>query len=521
MNIGIYTRKSIYSDKSDSTANQAAICREYAKNNYTVTSIIEYEDEGYTGANTNRPGYTQLMNDIHNKKIDALVCYKIDRISRNVLDFSKTFEILQQHNVSFVSVKEQIDTSTPLGRAMMYICSVFAQMERETTAERVKDNLTELAKSGKWAGGNPPLGFRRERIVVNGKKHTTIVENPEDLPLLKKIFNTFLDGYSLNGLETHFKNNGIKSINGKYFSSTQLHQILRNPHYVTATPEVYDYFENKGCTMAVDRNKFDGTHGVMVYGRTTGGRKKTHMVNTTDKWIVTVGLHMPIISSDTWLSVQNRFGKNIIDKTRKYNIGLLKGILKCKCGYTMRVQHKIDKTYNRVYDYYYCQNRNRRGVMYCDMNSVDVSKLDDALLELLQELTVNKDKLRTLLHKERPASPVRNQSTVIKEINSVEKKISNLASALQDALGSTASKYIIAEIEKLDKQISGLNYELRELRLIERDSKKIDEDVDILQERIINYLKVFNNLEYNDKAKFLADLFSECTWDGDELFLRI
>lgn len=211
MNIGIYARKSIYSDKSDSVKNQINLCKEYIQNNYKmIEKIIVYdEDEGFSGANTHRPGFERLMKDVHRKTIDLLVCYKIDRISRNVLDFSTTFNTLQEHGVQFVSVKEQIDTSTPLGRAMMYICSVFSQMERETTAERVKDNMIELAKSGKWAGGKPPVGYKRERILLNGKYHTILSENQEELHFLNMVFDTFLEGYSLSGLDTFFRRNGI------------------------------------------------------------------------------------------------------------------------------------------------------------------------------------------------------------------------------------------------------------------------------------------------------------------------
>jgi DNA invertase Pin-like site-specific DNA recombinase len=523
MNIGVYVRKSVYSDKSDSTEAQNKICKEYAHNNYKATTVITYEDEGFSGANTDRPGFNRLMKDITNKRLDVLICYKIDRLSRNVLDFSKTFDILQQNNVEFVSVKEQIDTSTPLGRAMMYICSVFAQMERETIAERVKDGMIELAKSGKWAGGKAPIGFSLNKIFLNGKKHTILIENEEEVPFLNMIYDTFLEGVSLSGLETYFRKKSIKSINGHYLSASQLYSILKNPHYAAATPEIYDYFNNRGCIMAVEKNKFDGQNGVMAYGRTTGGKRKKHTVNTSDKWIISIGIHKPIMSAEKWLAVQERFGKNVIDKSRKHEIGILKGTLRCKCGYSMRVQHKVDKYYNKVYDNYYCQNRNRRGVAYCDMKMVSVKKLDDAMLELLGVLSVNKDMIARLIKKNTPdqSVPIRSSSLITKEINTIEKKIGNLTIALQDCQGSSAAKYIISEIEKLDKQIISLNYELRELNMTEQENKKNMATINEIQDRIVNYLKSFDSLGYKDKAKFIEDLFSECTWNGKELFLLI
>jgi len=523
MNIAIYARKSVYSDKSDSVESQVKICKEYAQNHFKVTTIIEYKDEGFTGADTQRPGFEQLMKDVLAKKVDVLICYKIDRISRNVLDFSKTFTTLQERNIQFVSVKEQIDTTTPLGRAMMYICSVFAQMERETAAERVKDSMIELAKSGKWAGGKPPLGYKRKRVLINGKNHTILVKNEEEIPFLNMIYDTFLEGYSLARLETYFRKKSIKTLNGKYLSSTQLYSILKNPHYVAATKEIYDYFENLGCIMAVDRKKFDGNNGLVVYGRTKGGKRKVHTLNSPDKWIVSVGLHEPLIPANKWLAVQECFGKNIIDKTRKHEIGILKGILKCKCGRVMRVHHKVDKIYKKIYNYYFCPNRDRRGTEYCDMKMVQIDKLDAKLISILKQLSLNKNLIEK--HIKQPNStkviPVRDKSVIKKEILIVEKKIENLASALQDNAESSAVKYIIAEIEKLDKQIASLNYELRELEFKEQEDKKKKDNIDIIYAKICKYLNMFDKLSYADKVKYLQELIKECVWDGEELTITI
>ena len=99
---------------------------------------------------------------------------------------------LEEKNVMFISIKENIDTATPIGKAMMYVTMVFAQMERETIAARVTDNMIGLAKKGFWTGGNPPYGYRREKIEVNGKKHVTIVPVPEAADYVEWIFDTFL-----------------------------------------------------------------------------------------------------------------------------------------------------------------------------------------------------------------------------------------------------------------------------------------------------------------------------------------
>lgn len=522
MNIGIYKRKSIFSDKSDSIDTQSKICREYAYKNYTVSSIVEYEDEGFSGANTDRPGYKKLMEDVKNKKIDILICYKIDRISRNVSDFSSTFNILQKHNIQFVSVKEQIDTSTPLGRAMMYICSVFAQMERETIAERVKDNLIELAKSGKWPGGKAPIGYKREKVLINGKYHTVLVKNEPELNYLNMIYNKFLQGNSLGKMETYFRKNGIKTITGNYLHTAQIHQILKNPQYVAATKEIYDYFSNKGCIMACDRDKFTGENGLLVYGRTTGGKKKLHTNNPPENWIVTVGLHKPLIAAEKWLEVQNKFSKNKIDKTRKHEIGLLKGILKCKCGYLMRVHHKVDKQYNQIYNYYFCQKRNRKGAEYCDLKMIDVDLLDNKFINILVKLSTDKQLLMDYVNK-LPETDILNRDIemVKKDILSVNRKIQNLTAALQENSESVASKYIISEIEKLDTRLIELNYELREIGFQESSRKTYESNVEIVHSKIVYYLKNFDSFSYNEKTEYLHEFIKECFWDGKKLTITI
>lgn len=154
MNIAIYSRKSRFTGKGESIENQIELCRAYINKNYLNPNIFIYEDEGFSAATTERPQFKKLLSDSKNKKFDVLVCYRIDRVSRNIADFSRIINDFVSRGIDFVSIKEQFDTSTPMGRAMMYIASVFAQLERETIAERIRDNMMELAKMGRWLGGD-------------------------------------------------------------------------------------------------------------------------------------------------------------------------------------------------------------------------------------------------------------------------------------------------------------------------------------------------------------------------------
>ena len=135
----IYSRKSKFTGKGESIENQVEMCKQYGRN-IGINTFEIYEDEGFSAKNTDRPEFQRLMKDIKKKKFTHLICYRLDRINRNVADFSNTLEILNKYDISFVSIKEQFDTSNAMGRAMMNISAVFAQLEREPTAERIRDN---------------------------------------------------------------------------------------------------------------------------------------------------------------------------------------------------------------------------------------------------------------------------------------------------------------------------------------------------------------------------------------------
>ena len=119
MRFATYGRKSVYSDKSDSVNNQERMCREYVEFRFkdNIESFETYSDEGFTGANTNRPGLKRLLDDVTDGLVDALIVYQLDRLSRDVKDFANIYSTLEEKNVMFISIKENIDTATPIGRA--------------------------------------------------------------------------------------------------------------------------------------------------------------------------------------------------------------------------------------------------------------------------------------------------------------------------------------------------------------------------------------------------------------------
>ena len=171
----IYSRKSRFTGRGESVENQVELCRQYIAAHYgpeEAARVQVYEDEGFSGGSLERPQFKQMMADAKAQKPAAIVVYRLDRISRNIGDFAGLIEQLGGMGIDFVSIKEQFDTGSPMGRAMMYISSVFSQLERETIAERIRDNMHELAKTGRWLGGITPTGYASEavkNVSIDGK----------------------------------------------------------------------------------------------------------------------------------------------------------------------------------------------------------------------------------------------------------------------------------------------------------------------------------------------------------------
>lgn len=205
--IAIYARQSVFKEDSISIESQIEQCKHEVKDE----NCIVYPDKGYSGKNIDRPKFREMLNDIRAGKISKVVCYKLDRISRSILDFAEIMEVFSEHNVEFVSVNEKFDTSTPVGRAMLNICIVFAQLERETIQQRVIDAYVSRSRAGFYMGGRVPYGFKRVPITLNGKKTSQYEPIPEEVRQLKIIFEMYSQpNTSLADIVRYFKEKGIK-----------------------------------------------------------------------------------------------------------------------------------------------------------------------------------------------------------------------------------------------------------------------------------------------------------------------
>ena len=221
----IYARQSL--DKKDSISIETQI----EKCKGLSDGIIEtYKDKGYSGKNTDRPDLERLIRDIKAGKISKVIVYRLDRISRNITDFYNLYSTMQEHKTDFISVNENFDTSSPMGRAMMGILIVFAQMERESIQERVKDNYySRIKKDGRWAGGTAPFGFRNAR--TEDKKPTLEVDE-EEMKVVRYCFRQYanLPNTSLRQLANDLIEQGFKSRreNGSW-DNVSIARMLQSP----------------------------------------------------------------------------------------------------------------------------------------------------------------------------------------------------------------------------------------------------------------------------------------------------
>ena len=234
--IAIYARQSV--EKKDSISIESQI--EHAKREVFSEDYRVYQDSGYSGKNTNRPAFHQMMEDIRNGSIEKVVVYRLDRISRSIMDFADFIDVLESNRISFVSATEKFDTSTPMGRAMLYIIVVFAQLERETIAERVRDNYYARVKKGAWGGGPAAFGFDLIRTTIDGKK-ATICQPNEKIEVVRRIFELYSKPYtSLADVQKQLIQDGVLSSGGVNFDNVKLSSILKNPAYVQADISIYN-----------------------------------------------------------------------------------------------------------------------------------------------------------------------------------------------------------------------------------------------------------------------------------------
>src|SRR5262245_29276039 len=218
----------------------------------------KYDDGGFSGGNTDRPALQRLLNDVRAGKVDVIVVYKVDRLTRSLVDFAKLVELFDQHNVSFVSVTQQFNTTTSMGRLTLNVLLSFAQFEREVTSERIRDKIAASKRKGLWVGGMAPLGY--------DTKDRRITVNKVEAERVRTIFRSYLKLGSLNLLMADLRKRGFvtkvrtlksgQKVGGIPFTRGPLAHLLRNRFYVGEVAFKGEVLEGEQ-TAIVDRTLFD------------------------------------------------------------------------------------------------------------------------------------------------------------------------------------------------------------------------------------------------------------------------
>lgn len=340
----LYARQSVEKVDSISIESQLEYCRHEARGN----PCREYIDRGYSGKNTNRPAFEQLLADVRQGKVARVIVYKLDRISRSILDFANMMQLFQQHRVEFVSSTERFDTSTPIGRAMLHICIVFAQLERETIQKRVTDAYYSRCKKGLYMGGRVPYGFARQQTVLDGVRTSMFVPVPQEARQVQLIYSLYADpANSLGDLVRYLNAHGHKQLRGGMWSTARLSEMLRNPVYVRADAAVYDFFKEQGAQILNPAADFTGYNGCYLYKGAGGeGRSPSDLSGRE----VVLAPHEGLVSSRDWLRCRLRCQQNRRSTTTcKAKSSWLLGKVKCgRCGYGLSVV-KSDTRWQRYF----------------------------------------------------------------------------------------------------------------------------------------------------------------------------
>lgn len=296
-----------------------------------------YEDPGFSGGNMERPGLKRLLKDIQAGKIDIVVVYKIDRLSRSLADFSKMVEVFDNHMVSFSSVTQQINSATSMGRLILNVLLSFAQFEREVTGERIRDKIAASKRKGMWMGGSVPLGYRVENRALQ--------IDPEDAELVQRIFEQFIAEQSTTKIVKELNEQGIQTKRKKTFCKQSIYKILHNRTYIGEISHKGESFPAQHERL-IDQITWERTHAI--------------------------------------LSQDNRQRcKNVWEKKNR-NDFLLRGIAYTQDG-DLLIPMATKKPNGKVYRYYVINKKIHNGAEAAQSWNYQAAMLEDAVSEKLLE----------------------------------------------------------------------------------------------------------------------------------------
>jgi site-specific DNA recombinase len=360
----IYTRKST-EEGLDQDFNSLHAQREAAEAYITsqkqlgLTLVAEhYDDGGFSGSNLERPALQRLLEDIEAHRVDCVVVYKVDRLSRSLLDFARLVDLFDQRSVSFVSVTQQFNTTTSLGRLTLNILLSFAQFEREIISERTRDKMSAARRKGKWVGGTPVLGYDVD--LAGGR----LVVNENEARRIREIFALYVQHKSLSPVVAElrrrrwttksWKSKSELQHVGRAFTKASLRRLLMNAIYAGKV-------EHRGTIYA--------------------------------------GEHASIVEPSIWDEVHAELGtgrRETVNAVHTKQNALLAGLLWCSICKCQMIATYTSKR-GRRYRYYVCKSARQNGWDSCPTKSVAAAEIEDSVIEQLR-IALSSGDTRELLH---------------------------------------------------------------------------------------------------------------------------
>ncbi len=370
MFIAFYARQSVEKERSVSIETQFSFCASLIKPDEEHFEVKKFADKGYSGKNTNRPDFQKLMDEVAKNNVKKIIVYKLDRISRSLIDFADMLKIFKKHSVEFVSSCEMFDTSSPYGEMIMKLLMVFAEFERESIAGRVRDAYKKRSTLGLYTGGKKIYGFDIVPYIKNGIPTKKYAINSYEAPVVKVLFSEYSKPcVSLRQLALQLSFRGITNEMGHAFSVSRISGMLRNPLYAKADADIFRYFSEQNVKIIGEKHEFDGSRHLVLYGK-----------NSSEKCCVLLDGE-GIVDSKTWLACQSKLSKN-----KKYASSLsnqnsfISGKLFCsKCKRKMTTIKGGSKVY------FFCTGKTHAKVCTGTDRTVYVSDIEKLISDCICE----------------------------------------------------------------------------------------------------------------------------------------
>ena len=447
---------------------------QYGKDRWLV--VDHYRDEGWSGKNLERPEFKRLMRDIVSGRVNTIIVHKIDRITRSLRDFYDLWETFEQHGVQFISLHEKFDTTTAVGRAMLKLILVFAELEREQVAERTQVTMAHRAKAGLWNGGSRPLGYDLD----SAQKGKLLVNAEEARIVLEQVFKKYLELGSVGKLVRHLAALGIrkpvyqsrrgKQKGGGNYTKPELLRLLTSPVYV----------------------------GKIRYG------DEVH-----------AGLHEGIVPVAVFEEVQALLERNRERNGNSLDAGthvfLLQGLLRCgKCGSFLTPKWSTGRGGKR-HHYYECTKEARSAGTACDAKYIPAEAAEQYVLGELRKWAMTEDEIRRVVsetnaHKDDALVSLEAEENAMRErLRDVQGKIDTLVQAIESGGELRALTGRLRELEDEQRSME------EEMAKIGREAGHIRQhalSTEIMVETYRDFPAILDRLIEADQWQAIKDLLN-------------